>query len=134
MDDHRRVGDPPSYEAYGMSISKRMVPDTKLMVEDWIMAESFWETRETWPFFRKLREALRIDRAFIKSRHWLTSPQDLQYRKYIFFKALIAVKAFRRQVKRGEVTPDAVIQRKTAVYRSYAQAMNEVEIWTGQSC
>lgn len=98
-----------------------------------MMAECLWETRETWSFFRKLQEAFRMDRAFVKSRHWLTSPQDLQYRKYILYKATTTVKAFRRQVRRGELTPDAISQRKAAVYRSYAQAMNEVEIWTGQS-
>ena len=95
------------------------------------MAERLWETRETWSFFRKLQEAFRMDRAFVKSRHWLTSPQDLQYRKYILYKAATTVKAFRRQERRGELTPDVISQRKAAVYRSYAQAMNEVEIWTG---
>ena len=74
-----------------------------------------------------------MDKAFMNSRHWLTSPQDLQYRKYIFYKAVTTVKAFRRQVKRGELTPDVISQRKAVVYKSYAQAMNEVEIWTGQS-
>jgi hypothetical protein len=45
----------------------------------------------------KIREAFRIDRAFLMSRHLVTSPQDLQYRTYILSQAMINVKAFRRQ-------------------------------------
>lgn len=30
---------------------------------DWRSAERFWEMRESWSFFRKLREAFRIDQA-----------------------------------------------------------------------
>lgn len=75
-----------------------------------------------------------MDKAFVKSRYWLTSPQDLQYRKYAFSQAVIEVKAFRRQMKRGELTPEVIGQRQAIVYGCYAQAMNEVETWTGQSC
>lgn len=102
-------------------------------MKDWMVAESFWEMRETWSFIRKLQEAFRIDKAFMKSRHWLTSPQDLQYRKYVFYEAVVAVKAFRREMKRSKLTPDMINQRKVTVYGTYAQAMHEVEIWTGQS-
>lgn len=99
---------------------------------DWMAAEAFWETRETWSFFRKIQEAFRLDRAFLTSHHWLTSPQDLQYRKHVFSEAAYEVKAFRRHVKRSQVTADIINTRKATVYGTYAHAMNEVEIWTGK--
>jgi hypothetical protein len=88
--------------------------------------------RGSWSFFRKLREAFRIDQAFLKSRHWLTSPQDLQYRKYILSQAMTNVKAFRRQITRGELSFEVISKRRASVYEAYAQAMNEIENWTGK--
>jgi hypothetical protein len=87
--------------------------------------------RESWSLFRKLREAFRIDQAFMKSRYWLTSPQDLHYRKYILSQAARNVKAFRRQVRSDsnfEVTNEGIAN----VYGCYAHAMNEIEIWTSE--
>lgn len=91
------------------------------------------DTRETWSFFQKLQETFRTNKSFVKSRHWLTSPQGVQYRKYILSQATIAVKVFRRQIKRGELSLEEINQRKASVYGRYAQAINEIEIWTGQS-
>lgn len=88
--------------------------------------------RDSWSFFRKLREAFRIDRAFLKSRHLVTSPRDLQYRKYILSQAMINVKALRRQLKRGEFSFEVISKRRASIYGAYAQAMNEIEAWTGK--
>jgi hypothetical protein len=104
-----------------------------LINADWRGAQSFWETRESWSFFRRLKEALRVDTAFLKSSHWLTSPRDLQNRKYILYQAALDVKAFRREINRGELSLEVISQRKMTVYGRYARAMNEAETWTGES-
>lgn len=99
---------------------------------DWRSAERFWEFKESWSYFRKLREAFRIDHALVKSHHWLTSPQDLKYRKYILSQAMHNVKAFRRQIKGGELTFETISERRTSVYGRYAYAMNGLESWTSE--
>ncbi|KAJ5904920.1 uncharacterized protein N7473_001836 [Penicillium subrubescens] len=119
MVEHSRVGqkhteEPPPYVKH-----------------DWRGAQSFWKTRESWSFFRRLKEALRVDTAFLKSSHWLTSPRDLQNRKYILYQAALDVKAFRREINRGELSLEVISQRKMTVYGRYARAMNEAETWTG---
>ena len=88
--------------------------------------------RESWSFFRKLREAFRIDQALLGSHHLVTSPQQLQYRRYILSQAMINVKAFRRQIKRGEFSFEVISKRRASIYGAYAQAMNEIETWTGK--
>jgi hypothetical protein len=88
--------------------------------------------RGSWTFLRKLREAFHIDQAFLKSRHWLTSPQELQYLKYILSQAMTNVKKFRRQITKGDLSFEVVNERRPTVYGAYAQAMNETENWTGE--
>ncbi|OKP09347.1 hypothetical protein PENSUB_5303 [Penicillium subrubescens] len=100
---------------------------------DWQSAERFWDMRGSWTFFRKLREAFHIDQAFLKSRHWLTSPQELQYRKYILSQAMTNVKKLRRQITRGDLSFEVINKRRPSVYGAYAQAMNETENWMGRT-
>jgi hypothetical protein len=87
---------------------------------DWQSAERFWDMRDSWSFFQKLRQAFRIDQAFLKSRHWLTSPQELQYRKYILSQAITNVKKFRRQITRGDLSFEEINKRIPSVYGAYA--------------
>jgi hypothetical protein len=78
-----------------------------------------------------MQEAFRMDKSFMKSQHWLRSPRNLQYSKHVFSEATTEVKAFRRLVKRDQITPTIIDKTKATVYGRYAHAMNVCEIWTG---
>jgi hypothetical protein len=39
---------------------------------------------------------------------------------------------FRRQITRGELSFEEISKRRASVYGAYAQAMNEIETWTGK--
>lgn len=96
---------------------------------DWKSAESFWNTRESWSFLRTLKEPFYLHKATFMSPY---SPQDLQYRKYLFYQAVSHAKAFRREMKKGDLGTEILEWKRKAVYGLYAEAMNELENWIGQ--
>lgn len=56
----------------------------------------------------------------------------MQYRKYLFYQAISHTKSFRREMKRGNLNTEIIEWKRKALYGLYAEAMNELENWTGQ--
>ncbi|KAJ5594736.1 uncharacterized protein N7459_000944 [Penicillium hispanicum] len=96
---------------------------------DWESAEKYWYTSKSFNFLI----GPGFSKGGLKSSRWPLPPKALEKLQSLFDHAKSEVEAFHRAIEDGELEGEEREEKREEVFGLCAEAMNEVERWTGES-